>query len=317
MEFVVALDPGYGNTKVRTPEGLNVLQSAIARPRVLGMAAEGVDVSSRPKTVRLEDSTEYVAGPGAWSWGNPENSMDYSDIASQKRLALFFSSFAQIHHPGFYEVDLMVMGLPVPLLQDELQAEPMIDALKVYKGRHSFVYDGSSYMININRVRVLPQPVGAYANYSLDENGHLRRGISKEEVAVMDLGMNTLDLYVIRGFEAVPRFIGGDKLGVRRLLENLNGRKDIEELDADLRAGRLSVDDTQMDNWLISILGSLERNWRSLKNFDAVIPTGGGSAVLGTRLSNALAAKGAAVHWPKDPVTANVDGLYRWGVRII
>lgn len=316
MSFVVALDPGYGNTKVRTPKGINILQSAIARPRVLGLAAEGVDVASRPDTIRIHGS-EFVVGPGAWSWGNPESSMDYSDLASQKRLALFFSSLAQIHEPGDYQIDLLVMGLPVPLLLDEQQAEPLLEALRVYKGQHFFSFDGGMYTVNIKRVKVLAQPVGAYAGYSLDADGNLRRGISKEKVAVLDIGMNTLDLYVIQGFEVAPRFIGGDKLGVRRLLENLNGHNDLEEMDARLRDGSFVPDATSMDNWLISILGSLERNWGSLSQFDAVIPTGGGAAVLGMRLNNALAAKRGAVHWPQDPVSANVDGLYRWGKRVI
>ncbi len=316
MTFVVALDPGYGNTKVKTSEGVNVLQSAIARPRPLGMAAQGVDVAQRPSTVILPN-TEYVVGPGAWSWGSPESSMDYTDLASQKRLALFLTSFSKIHGPGSYSVDLLVMGLPVPLLQDELQAGPLLDALKAYKKEHLFQVDGMTYKLAIDRVRVLPQPVGAYAGYVLDINGYLRRGISKEQVAIMDLGMNTLDLYVIQGFEVAPRYIGGDKIGVRRLLENMNGRnREIEELDADLRAGRLQPDEAELDNWLISILGSLERNWPSLSRFDAVIPTGGGASVLGMKLNHALAAKGAAVHWPRDPVTANVSGLYRWGVRV-
>lgn len=316
MTFVIALDPGYGNTKVRTPEGKNILQSAIARPKRLGMAAQGIEVAARPRTISLEDGADFVAGPGAWAWGEPESSMDYSDLSSQKRRALFYSCFSQIHKPGYFEVDLLVIGLPVPLLQDELQAEPLLESLKVYKGRQGFSIDGLTYMMDIKRVKVLPQPVGAYAGYALDQNGHLRRGISKEQVAVLDIGMNTLDLYVIQGFEVSPRFIGGDKLGVRRLLENLNGKKDLEELDADLRSGRLTPDDTALDNWLVSILGSLERHWSSLSRFDAVIPTGGGAAVLGMKLNNALAAKGAAVHWSGDPVSANVDGLYRWGVRV-
>ena len=316
MSFVIALDPGYGNTKVRTSEGINVLQSAIARPRKLGMAAQGIDVAQRPSTVTFPEA-EYVVGPGAWSWGSPESSMDYTDLASRKRLALFLTSFANIHPPGSYTADLLAMGLPVPLLQDDLQAEALLDALKVYKGKHLYQVDGMTYQLVINRMKVLAQPVGAYAGYVLDTNGHLRRGISKEQVAILDLGMNTLDLYVVQGFEVAPRYIGGDKLGVRRLLENLNGRnREIEELDADLRSGRLNPSEAELDNWLISILGSLERNWPSLSRFDAVIPTGGGASVLGMKLNHALAAKGAPVHWPQDPVTANVNGLYRWGVRV-
>ena len=128
--------------------------------------------------------------------------------------------------------------------------------------------------------------------------------------------MNTLDLYVIQGWKVAPRFIGGGKLGIRRLLENLNpSGRDLEELDSALRTGSLQPSVEQKTAWLGAILGSVERTWSSLRRFDAVIPTGGGAVVLGELLRSTLAAKGAAVHWPADPVTANVIGFYKWGCR--
>jgi hypothetical protein len=30
-------------------------------------------------------------------------------------------------------------------------------------------------------------------------------------------------------------------------------------------------------------------------------------------LRTALIAKGAAVHWPEDPIATNVRGLWKWG----
>jgi len=322
MAFVVALDPGYGNTKVATPAGVTVMQSAIARPRNVGMAADGVKVAQRPKSVIMADGREYVAGPGAWVWGDPETSMDYSDLVSQRRIGLFYAAFAEHNKPGLYNVDLLVIGLPVPLMQNELQAKPFYESLKVYKGGHAFRVDGEAYEINIKRVKVLAQPVGAYAEWSLDDQGLLRRGASQAEVGVIDLGMNTLDLFVVKGWEISPRYLGGEKLGVRRLLEALNGHhdRDIEELDALLRSQSLTANDSNLDDWLSSILGSLERNgWGSLRRFDAIIPTGGGVSVLGGKLHNALTSKGAVVYWPKKPVTpvaANVAGLYKWGLRV-
>jgi hypothetical protein len=37
--------------------------------------------------------------------------------------------------------------------------------------------------------------------------------------------------------------------------------------------------------------------------------------MLGQRLQDTLAAKGAALYWPDDPITANVCGLYKFGVK--
>lgn len=170
------------------------------------------------------------------------------------------------------------------------------------------------YRINISRLKVLAQPVGAYADWLLDDELHIRKGGRQSEVATLDLGMNTLDLYVIQEGKVEPRFIGGDKVGVRRLLElvTANGH-DPEELDADLRAGRLRPSKDQIESWLSEVLATIERTWPGLRRFDAVIPTGGGSMVLGDLLNLSLIAKGAAVSWPENPVTANVRGLWKWG----
>jgi hypothetical protein len=71
----------------------------------------------------------------------------------------------------------------------------------------------------------------------LNNEGHLRQGGAAAEVAVLDIGMNTLDLYVIQGWKVAPCFIGGGKLGPRRLLENLNPSGcDLEEMDSALRS---------------------------------------------------------------------------------
>jgi hypothetical protein len=208
----------------------------------------------------------------------------------------------------------MVIGLPVPLLKDETQSQAVLGGLKAYKGSHHFQMEKGSYTINIPRLKVLAQPVGAYADWLLDDQLFIRKGGRRSEVATLDLGMNTLDLYVIQDGKVEPRFFGGDKVGVRRLLELLtsNGH-DPEELDAELRAGKLRPSKDQLESWLSEVLATIERTWPSLRRFDAVIPTGGGALVLGDLLNLALIAKGAAVSWPEDPITANVKGLWKWG----
>lgn len=316
MSTILAYDPGFGNTKVAAAGGVHVLQSAVARPREIGMAAKGLETHARPQTVTLASGLSFVAGAGAWAWGEPLSTLDFNDLTSPQRLALFYAALSHLIEPGEHVVDLLVIGLPVPLLQDTLQARAVLDGLGLYKTVHEFSADGKKYSLLVKKLKALPQPVGAYADWMLNAEGHVRQGGTAAEVAVLDIGMNTLDLYVIQGWKVAPRFIGGAKLGIRRLLENLNpSGRDLEELDSALRSGSLKPSVEQKTAWLGAILGSVERTWSSLRRFDAVIPTGGGAVVLGELLRSALAAKGAVVHWPSDPVTANVVGFYKWGCR--
>ncbi len=312
MTTILALDPGFGNTKVCINGHVALMQSAIARPQSVGMAAIGMKTTSQVKLIRLE-GYEFAIGPGAWHWGNLLTSRDYSAIASPERRALAFGTLANLLEPGEYVVHLMVIGLPVNLLQDEIQAQAVLGGLKAYKGLHIFTTDQGEYAISIQRLKALAQPVGAYADWLFDGDLRLRRGGRQAEVAILDLGMNTLDLYAIQDGKVEPRFVGGDKVGVRRLLELVTETgHDPEELDANLRTGRLRLSSVQMESWLSEVLASIERVWPNLRRFNAVIPTGGGSLVLGNYLRVALASKGAAVYWPSDPIAANVVGLWKW-----
>ena len=148
----------------------------------------------------------------------------------------------------------------------------------------------------------------------MDDELRIRKNGRQAEVAVLDVGANTVDLYCIQDGKVLPRFIGGAKVSVRRLIEILDGNgHDPEELDAQLRTGRLKPTKDQFEFWLSEILASIERTWPSLRRFTTVIPAGGGSVLLGDLLRIALISKGAAVTWPDDPATTNVNGLWKWG----
>lgn len=315
--MIIALDPGFGNTKVCVDGRTAVVQSAVARPKDVGRATTGLRASHRVKRIEIPTQATFVVGPWAWEWGEPIGSLDYSAIDSLGRQALFYAALGELLEPDEYKGATLVIGLPVPLLEDTARANSIMGRLRKYKGEHSFYVDSSPdpVIVQIDRVKVLPQPVGAYTDWMLTDDLGLRRGTKSAEVGIIDLGMNTLDLYAMVGGRAEPRFIGGSKVGVRRLLEDIDGRgRDIEELDASLRAGRLNPG-RNLASWMTSIIGEIERSWGDFARFDAIIPTGGGVLVARDQLNRALLNEHAAIYWPDDPVTANVKGLWKWMAR--
>ena len=153
MTNVLALDPGYGNTKVCFNGQTASIQSAVARPQSVGLAAIGMKTASQVKLVQL-DGYEFAIGPGTWHWGNLLTSRDYSALASPERRALAFGTAAGLLEPGRHDIDLMVVGLPVPLLQDTTQAEAVMGGLKTYKGTHQFSVRPQSVVYNKRRVQL-------------------------------------------------------------------------------------------------------------------------------------------------------------------
>ncbi len=314
--MVIADDRGFGNTKVCVDGRIAALPSIVTRPQSLGLAGIGLKVEARPTAVAFDEHV-FAVGAQAWQWGAPLFSLDFTSLVSPERLALWYAALAQILTPDTPHSAALVVGLPVASLQDADQAAYLLDGLRRrVKARHHFRVDERAYDLTVDSLQVLAQPVGAYTDWVFDDELHARKGAGQMEAAVLDIGMNTLDLFAIQGGRALPRYVGGDKVGVRRLLSLLaSDGQELVELDAYLRSGRLQPSGDALDIWLGEILAVVERTWPSVRRFGAVIPTGGGAVLLRQRLHLALSAKGAALHWPEDPITANVRGLWKWGVH--
>lgn len=312
MTNIITFDPGYGNCKVVFNGRVAVLPSAIVRPRQIGLAAIGTKSHQAEHRVIIPPDTDYVAGSKAWLFGEPLGSMDYTALSGEPKRALFYATLSTLLSPGDYSADLAV-GLPVPLLNNEEEAKFVIKAMRAsYKTTHVWQTPAGEYRLTINQFKPLPQPLGAYTDWLVTDDLDQREGGAAAEVAIIDLGMNTLDLFVMQGGQIVDRFIGGATVGVRRLLYRLNGHgQDLAQIDHNLRTGALDPNPMYMDAWLDEVLGQIESTWTSLKRFQAVIPAGGGALILGDRLHRALVQKGAAIAWPSDPVATNARGLYK------
>jgi hypothetical protein len=314
---IVALDPGFGNTKVCIEGKTAYIQSAVTRPKQIGKAGIGIKVSNHITHV-LFDQHHFAVGPGSWDWGEPLGSLDYTSLASAEKKSLFYAVLAQLLEPGEYQIQYLMIGLPVPLLEDTSQSENILNSLKAYKGEHHFEVQGQRYHLSISRLKVLAQPVGAYSDWLIDSDLRVRKNGEQAEVAILDIGMNTLDLFVLQGGRAEPRFVGGAKVGARKLFTSLLPHgMDIEELDALFRSGAYHPTQSELAGWLGEVIGTMERSWANLRRFSAVIPVGGGALILDDLLRSELVAKGAAVYWADDPICANVRGLWKWGSRVV
>jgi hypothetical protein len=311
MSIQIALDPGFGNTKVAVNGALCVIQSAVSRPKNIGLAGIGMKAADAATQVETEAGL-FAVGENAWHWGTPIGGMDYSALASEARQALFYAGVAQLLNPGEYQVEL-VIGLPVPLLRNAEQATTVMNQLRdAYRRQHVFRAGGQEYCLDVTRLLNLAQPVGAWNDWLLSEDLRPRKTDKDDKVAVLDIGMNTVDLYAIQNTRSLPVFVGGDKVGVRRLLDRVNGHRRIEESDSSLRSERLKPAKEHLESWLAEVLSVVEPTWPDMGEFEAVIPAGGGAVILGDLLRKALEDRGALVSWPGDPVTANVRGMWKW-----
>src|SRR3989304_5970732 len=318
---VIALDRGFGNTKASVGGNTVVLQTALSRPRLIGHAAEGMkSASADVPIVSFGNGQRFAVGYGSWYSGEPVSSLDYSSLASPEMLATMYVAVAAAINPRT-KIDsaLMIVGLPCPLMKNSLQFEATVESLKKVKGQHDFEISGEQYSLNIERIKVVAQPVGAYTNWLFGDDLKLRNGSSKVEAAVIDWGMNTLDLYGVIGDQVMDTYVGGAEVGVHKLLERMSEDDDtglsLAELDAKLRDGDIAPTPEQMEYWMALLRGALKPVMPNLKRFGVVIPTGGGALVAGDSLKSFLRERGANVYWPANPVIENVLGLAQVGLK--
>lgn len=309
-KMLVASDIGFGNTKGTTgPEGKTaIFPSIVTAPAGdLGLAGIGMKTVRRATRVAF-DRGDFFVGTFADSWGRVVENMDFSRLASPEAEALLYALMAKMVPDGASV--RLVLGLPVTMLQSETVARPVIDALRARLVReHQLQVNGQPFSFTVSAVRAAAQPVGAWANWALDSAGRWASTAAKTtKVGILDIGFNTLDLYGIQNGRLEPRLVGGDRVGVRRLLDLIAPGIPYHEARGLTRNAPVDA----IDTWMSEIIGTAERSWSNTR-MDILLLVGGGAILLRDRQEIIRRAFRTEVLIPDDPVTANVHGLWKWG----
>jgi hypothetical protein len=154
-------------------------------------------------------------------------------------------------------------------------------------------------------------------DYLLDDAGQMplgRRMAAKDEMGILGIGMNTLDLLVVRNATPVQRFTAGESLGVRRLLDLMrgDGAYSLAELDLRLRETPTATPEA-CRLWGTEVLGFIERTWgNEFRRFRVIVAVGGGTALLRESLLRRFKDK---LFVPDDPVISTARGLFKYSLK--
>jgi hypothetical protein len=213
-------------------------------------------------------------------------------------------------------INNLYVGLPIGALMGDEAKVTQRAVRDVFVGEHRWTANGEAHRLTIENVIVASQPVGAMFDYLLTSRGEMtpdKRLVFKGEIGVLGIGMNTVDLLVVKGGAPVDRFIAGETIGVRRMLDlcNADGLYSLAELDDQLRAGTLDTG-TALPIWEREVLGLIEKQWgKFFKRFAVVVVVGGGAILLREAVLRRFGGKS----WvPDDPVIATARGLYKYAL---
>jgi hypothetical protein len=316
----LAIDHGAGNIKVYGSNGGIVLPSiaSLAQGDEIRRVT-GLHTTRPPLKIRL-DGHEFYIGDNAHDWGRPVENLDDSRFitGSPETVALTYAAlttYAQQRDAyDLIDQDLTVtVGLPQSALTGDVATETARGIRSWMRQHHDWAADMTPWGCTITDVSITSQAAGALFDFFLDDAGEFiteRKPEFKNEIAVLSVGMNTLEMLVTEKGVIKQRFTDSETLGVRRLLElcDPQGLYSRGELDGALRSGALDYKDS-LPVWAAEISGRLEQRWgRALRRFRRVILVGGGAMLLNGELTRRFAGRD---HVPDDPILSVARGLYK------
>jgi hypothetical protein len=216
----------------------------------------------------------------------------------------------------------LIVGLPFQMLQGEgASVTKFRNAVnKWIGGKHEWSVDGEAHTLEVERVELFPQALGAPVDYALDMNGEAisdeHTKALKNECATVSIGSNTVEALVTKREENTNRFNGGKPIGVRQLKRRVdpNDYWTFGEFDLMLRNNTLPDDldiKPHLESWNSEIIGFLNSLWgSSYQRFHKVFLVGGGSILLEKFMRAKFNGKTILAD---DPVMAIANGLYKLG----
>lgn len=283
----------------------------------------GLKAKRRPMHISSDFGSFYV-GDGAHEHGRPVENLNFERLTGSPEMrALLYGSLAkyQKENGAFKDSLSLMVGLPLQMMMGSSAKEYQASVKGWLKGSHAFEVDGKPVKIEIEKVRLTSQPVGALFDYVLDDEGRIqpdRQEAMLDEVGVVSAGFNTIELMVVKNQSAVERFTAGNTVGVRRLLELVNRENlySLGELDSKLRDGLLRNELKQvMPIWAREVNGEIEKRWgQTHRRFVKVIIVGGGALLLKDALTSQFGTKAWVA---PDPVLSIAHGLYKLSIMKI
>lgn len=340
LPCLLGQDLGNGASKLYGPRGCVEVVSHVSVDGGESYAAlEGMSRARPPLRIALPDGSTFYVGAGASFWSSRSlSNYAYDRLTGTPEVrALFYAGLtAYMREFGLAGPVRLTVGLPFALAATTAEAERARRQVKSWlEGLHTWNADDAAYSVHVESAAATPQAIGAVFDFLLDEAGAMRperraclaperRGGPARELGVITVGMGTLEAAAVvigRGdggrsaLQLVPRFTVGADVGVRRLFEIVDPRRQYKpgELDTLLRSRQLDVS-AAVRIWEREVIAALEPRWgEDWRRFGQVVLVGGGALpfLLGSRLRERF---GHLAWVPDNPVTSVAGGLYKCGL---
>ena len=332
---ILGIDVGFGFTKATNGKDTFIFKSIFGEDADIQFWADFGDdtptdhihVTIDGKSYFIGDLAEQQSSVLHFTLDQEKLITDYVKILSLAVAGMFLDKGEAINVP----INL-VSGLPIGFFK---QNHERFDELLT--GHHSVTYHSQNGQdttkeLYINKVRMLPQPLGSVLNLLMDDNGKIvNKTLANQKIGVVDIGFRTTDFTILdrlryidrgsrtmesgiaKGFSVIANKLR-EKCGVSVELYRLYNAAETGSIK--MRGNRVNfvkIRDEVYSQLAASIANDIDRLWAADWDIDAIILTGGGCRDLAQYLRPQITGNIIPVETNRDPRLNNVLGYIKYG----
>ncbi len=328
---IFGIDVGFGFTKATDGKEFAIFKS------LLGEATDiqfQMNLGNRKLADNLHvtiDGQDYFVGDFADQQSNVRQfTLDQEKLISEFVKILALTGLGNLTDK--YVPINVVSGLPVSYYKNYHKR-----FIKTLKGHHEIVYhrpDGTnvSRRLNVNKIRMMPQPLGSIFNFLLDENGTMiNKELAKQKIGVVDIGFQTTDFCVFDHLRYVERGSSTTDTGIskcfgviaKKLRAECGVSVELYRMYNAVETGSIKIKGkeyniTNLRDQVYAhaagiIATDINRLWSDDWDIDTIIMTGGGSIELGRFLQPLMEGNVMSLNDNIDARLNNVQGYLKYG----
>ena len=333
---IVGIDVGFGFTKAYNGKNSVIFKSLIGDATDIQFGSIlGDDSSTSNLHITLEDKSYFLGSYAELQSNIREFTLD------QEKLIEDFVKILAITAAGICTDTTapinVVSGLPVGYLKrDSKKFKKMI------KGVHEITFhnkDGQDVTkkVHIDKVHIIPQPIGSVFNLIFDEFGKIKdRGLATQKLGVVDIGFKTTDFSIFDHLQYIERGSSTMDTGIskcfsviaNKLRQESNITIELYRMFKFIDSGIIKIKGKEYNisnlkkrvynHAASAIAADLNRLWENDWDIDSIILSGGGSVELSEYLSPNIDGNVVPIGKNIDARFNNVQGYckfgrYKWG----
>ncbi len=331
---VLGIDIGFGFTKAVDGRRHQIFKSVVGEATDIQFDESligGTDAA--PRHIEIEGEAFFIGELAEQQSRGRGFTLDPQQFIAKHALPLALTSIAPLVNDG--EPVRLVTGLPISFFRKQRGA-----LTQLLQKRHAVtLIDGAGNRrernIQIDRVKVIPQPFGSVFNLVLNDVGKPgSQTYLQEKVGIIDVGFRTADYtishrtkYLERGslssdsgisvaFSAIANVLQ-EKSGVNIELYRLYDAVDRGVIKIRGKKYDLSkMVQRAMAQLAQKIATEVNRLWADDWDIDTIVLTGGGGALLAPHLQPLLEGEVVPVPADQDARLNNVRGYWKYGQHL-